>query len=152
MAAYPDLLLGSTAAFLSFLCFLLIRLISRMLNPMRLVVRSASVHNGSPLCITDKTSLLNIQLNVMIALAVVLAFIVGLSLRLMNKKSLFSWAWTGPIVPAFVLFSEFVMPYQGGGASMWPIALITGGVAGMVAGGVGVAIAALIMRKSNDPI
>jgi hypothetical protein len=64
MAAYPDLGLGSTAVFLGFLCFLLNRRISRTLSPMRLVVRSASVHNGSPLCITDRTSLLNIQLYV----------------------------------------------------------------------------------------
>lgn len=53
------------SVFLGFLRFLLNRLISRTLSPMRLVVQSASVHNGSPLCITDRTSLLNIQLGLM---------------------------------------------------------------------------------------
>lgn len=50
------------SVFLGFLCFLLNRLISRTLSLMRVGVRSASVHNGSSLCIADRTSLLNIRL------------------------------------------------------------------------------------------
>jgi hypothetical protein len=46
-------------------------------------------------------------------------------------------AWLGFL--GWLLFCEYVLPYQGGGASMWPIALIFGGtfaafVAGCAAG------------------
>jgi hypothetical protein len=43
-------------------------------------------------------------------------------------------------MPAFILFAEFVLPYQGGGASMWPIAMIFGGIYGAMAGGLGVIV------------
>ncbi len=43
-------------------------------------------------------------------------------------------AWLG--VLAWLLFCEYVLPYQGGGASMWPIAQMFGGTfAAVVAGG-----------------
>jgi hypothetical protein len=86
----------------------------------------------------------------MIALGVVLAFIVGLSLRLMSKRSIVSCAYACAMAPVFVLLQEFVMPYEGGGASMWPIALFTAGIAGAIFGAVGVGIGALIMRGSDD--
>ena len=41
--------------------------------------------------------------------------------------------WFGLL--AAILYTEYVMPYQGGGASMWPIAQLFGG---FVAAGVGV--------------
>ena len=62
VAAYPDFGLGSSAVFRGFLCFLLNRPSFRKPRSMRLGVRSASVHNGSTLCITDRPSLLNLQL------------------------------------------------------------------------------------------
>lgn len=31
------------------------------------------------------------------------------------------------IICLYILFAEFVLPYQGGGASMWPLAIIFGG-------------------------
>jgi hypothetical protein len=40
--------------------------------------------------------------------------------------------WLG--VFAWIMYNEYFVPYQGGGASMWPIALI---IAGSVAAGVG---------------
>lgn len=43
-------------------------------------------------------------------------------------------AWLGLL--AWLLFSEYVLPYQGGGASMWPIAQMFGGTfVAIVAGG-----------------
>jgi hypothetical protein len=37
---------------------------------------------------------------------------------------------------AYLLFNEYVLPYRGGGASMWPIAqLFAGTVAAVIAGG-----------------
>jgi VanZ family protein len=41
-------------------------------------------------------------------------------------------AWL--LMLAYLLFNEYVLPYRGGGASMWPIAQLFGGtVAGVVA-------------------
>ena len=45
--------------------------------------------------------------------------------------------WAGLL--ACLLYNEYFMPYQGGGASMWPIAQLVGG---SVAAAVGVAAAA----------
>jgi uncharacterized membrane protein len=50
------------------------------------------------------------------------------------------------LLPIFVLVGEFLIPYQGGGASFWPIALIFGGFYGAVAGGFGV-LAGLLVKK-----
>jgi len=40
--------------------------------------------------------------------------------------------WLG--VLAWLLYNEYFVPYSGGGASMWPIALIVAGTAAAVAG------------------
>ena len=47
-------------------------------------------------------------------------------------------AWGG-IVPwlgmlAWLLYNEYLVPYQGGGASMWPVALLIGGTVAAVVG------------------
>lgn len=52
-------------------------------------------------------------------------------------------------MPAIVLFYEFVIPYQGGGASMWPIAFVLGGFYGSIAGGAGVAAASYYLKKKR---
>jgi hypothetical protein len=70
----------------------------------------------------------------------------------MNKRGLVAWTFSCLIAPAFVLFQEFVMPYEGGGASMWPIALFTAGIAGALIGAIGVGIGAFIMKRSGDSI
>lgn len=49
--------------------------------------------------------------------------------------------WFG--VLAWLLYSEYFVPYQGGGASMWPIAQL---FAGSIAAIVGAAAAALTRR------
>ena len=46
--------------------------------------------------------------------------------------------WLGLL--AWLLYNEYVMPYRGGGASMWPIAQLVGGT---VAAAVGVLTATL---------
>lgn len=46
--------------------------------------------------------------------------------------------WLG--VLAWLLYNEYFVPYQGGGASMWPIALI---FVGTIAAGIGAAAAGL---------
>jgi hypothetical protein len=80
-------------------------------------------------------------------LAVFAAFVVGAAMRAWTKRPLRSWLSSCIVVPSFVLFAEFVLPYQGGGASMWPIALIFGGIYGAVAGATGVGLASWIVRR-----
>lgn len=48
------------------------------------------------------------------------------------------------------LFAEFVLPYRGGGASMWPIALIFGGLYGAIAGAIGIGLVTWL-GKDRDP-
>ena len=51
-------------------------------------------------------------------------------------------AWFGML--AFLLFDAYLMPYRGGGASMWPIAQMFGGtLAAGVAGATAAVVAAL---------
>jgi hypothetical protein len=40
--------------------------------------------------------------------------------------------WTGLL--AWLLYNEYFVPYQGGGASMWPIAQLVGGSVAAVVG------------------
>lgn len=63
-------------------------------------------------------------------MAFVILFILGLLISLGLQRWLRS-ALISLSVPSmgfitYVLFCEFVLPYGGGGASMWPIALIFG--------------------------
>ncbi len=45
--------------------------------------------------------------------------------------------------------AEFILPYRGGGASFWPIALFFGGIYGAIAGGLGVMIASFFMKDKK---
>lgn len=82
-------------------------------------------------------------------LAVFGAFVVGGLRCALTKRKMLSWLASCIIVPAFVLIAEFVLPYQGGGASMWPIALIFGGLYGAIAGAVGVGAASWLNRRGE---
>jgi hypothetical protein len=85
--------------------------------------------------------------DVMMAIgAIVLAAIVALGLRIKGLSSELAWLVGATVVPVFVLLSEFVLPYQGGGASMWPIALVFGGIYGAASSLVGVLLGSLIAR------
>ena len=81
--------------------------------------------------------------------AIFCAFILGLYLSTTQIGPFNAWMISCCVVPAFVLFSEFVLPYMGGGASMWPIALLVGGFFGLVSGGIGVLLGEIIKSKSN---
>ncbi|MBI2999980.1 MAG: hypothetical protein HYY46_16245 [Deltaproteobacteria bacterium] len=74
------------------------------------------------------------------------AFVLGGVLRYLKWHWLLAWAVSCTIVPAFVVFVEFVLPYEGGGASMWPVALLFGGIYGATAGGFGVLFGWLLRR------
>ena len=54
------------------------------------------------------------------------------------------------VLLAAILITEALVPYQGGGASMWPIAQFFGGTAAAVFGGVGHKLArARLARRSG---
>ncbi|MBU0916144.1 MULTISPECIES: hypothetical protein [Aquabacterium] len=80
-------------------------------------------------------------------LSLLLAFVVGAALCSATRREARSWLASCAVVPAFVLVSEFVLPYSGGGASMWPIALAFGGFMGALAGGAGVLLASWLHNK-----
>ena len=60
-----------------------------------------------------------------------------------------AWVLSWPIIPIFVLVDEFVLPYMGGGASMFPLALIFGGFCGVISGGVGAVLASIYLKSKN---
>ncbi len=80
-------------------------------------------------------------------LTLLLAFAVGAVLCTITRHEARSWLASCAVVPAFVLIAEFVLPYSGGGASMWPIALVFGGFMGALAGGAGVLLASWLHNK-----
>ena len=84
-----------------------------------------------------------------VIIALIITFSVGLILRIRGVKAPVAWLWSCSIMPAFVLLAEFVLPYMGGGASMWPIALVNGSFVGGIAGGIGVAIATVYRGLKN---
>jgi len=58
------------------------------------------------------------------------------------------------IFVALILLDEFVLPYHGGGASMWPLALLFGiptALAGSVLGTL-IALVSRLGRQANDAL
>ena len=84
-----------------------------------------------------------------VIIAILTAFIVGLLVRLRGKNLFIAWLLSCCVVPVFILFAEFVLPYRGGGASFWPIALFFGRIYGAIAGGLGVIIASFFMKNKK---
>jgi len=80
-----------------------------------------------------------------VIIALLIAFLVGLIPPLMGIRAGMAWLLSCLVMPAFVLLSEFVLPYSGGGASFWPIALVFGGILGIMTGGLGVGILVFIV-------
>ena len=76
----------------------------------------------------------------MAILAIIFAGLAGFLAMLFKVKPINAWLIGCTIVPAFILVNEFVMPYQGGGASMLPIALVFGGAFGAASSAIGVLI------------
>lgn len=83
-------------------------------------------------------------------LALFSAFVLGAVLCARTQRLARSWLASCAVVPVFVLVAEFVLPDAGGGASMWPIALVFGGLIGALAGGAGVLLAAWLLDKRAD--
>ena len=79
------------------------------------------------------------------------AFLIGALLRYRRRHWILAWGVSCIVVPAFVILAEFVLPYDGGGASMWPMAVIIGGAYGATAGAGGVVLGWLLRRDDPQP-
>jgi hypothetical protein len=77
-------------------------------------------------------------------------FVTGALIRLKGNKETRAWFLSALVLPGIVLFDEYVLPYRGGGASMWPIALVMGGLYGVISGGLGVAAASFYLKKKAN--
>jgi hypothetical protein len=80
---------------------------------------------------------------------IVLPGIIGFTLRVRSFREIPAWLLSCTIIPIFILFSEFVLPYQGGGASMWPIALAFGTFYGAMTSGLGVVMASYYLKRKS---
>ncbi|WMW80077.1 hypothetical protein RF679_15695 [Undibacterium cyanobacteriorum] len=79
-------------------------------------------------------------------IAIGLTLLVALVVYLKTKKSRLSLLIASMVMPAFILYAEFFMAYQGGGASMWPIALFVGSCIGFAVALVGVGLGMFIQK------
>jgi hypothetical protein len=86
-----------------------------------------------------------------VVIAVVVAFLAPFGLVPLRLHPFVAWLVSCLVVPAYVLYAEFVLPYAGGGASMWPIALVIGGIYSATAGGVGTLIAVFLFTPDGLP-
>lgn len=85
-------------------------------------------------------------------IALTITFLVGLLLRLRGMNEYVAWILSCLVMPTFIVFDEFVLPYRGGGVSLWPLPLIFGGFYGILAGGFGAGIASLYLKRKNKKI
>ena len=83
----------------------------------------------------------------MAALLVVFAALVSFAASAKKLHPGLAWVAGFLVVPSAILVGEFMLPYQGGGASMWPIALAFGSLYGALASGVGILAARVIFRE-----
>jgi len=85
-----------------------------------------------------------------LVIALILTFTTGLVVRLLGKSQYLAWFLSSLVMPIFVLVDAFVLPYRGGGASMWPIALVIGSFVGSLVGGLGAVAASYYVRKKES--
>lgn len=78
-----------------------------------------------------------------------LSVLVGLAARLGGLPDTWAWCLGAVVVPAWVLYGVFGMPYAGGGASMWPIAAAVGGALGVFCSGAGVLVARWLRTRPD---
>lgn len=83
-------------------------------------------------------------------IALILAFTIGLVVRLQWKSQFLAWFLSSFVMPIFVLFDAFVLQYPNVAASMWPITLVIGSFVGSLAGGLGVVAASYYLKKKKN--
>jgi hypothetical protein len=86
-------------------------------------------------------------------MAFVLLFALALGIAFVLER-IRGWLWlslSGPVVgfTLFILFDAYVLPYRGGGASMWPIAILFGTPVALLGAFLG-AVAGRSARKARD--
>lgn len=82
----------------------------------------------------------------MVIAAIALAAIAGFTARAFKMSQVAAWLLGCAVVPIFVIFVEFLVPYQGGGASLWSVAVVLGGIYGAIASAVGTLLAKLVIH------
>lgn len=83
-------------------------------------------------------------------IALILAFTIGLVVRLQWKSQFLAWFLSSFVMPIFVLFDAFVLQYPNVAASMWPITLVIGSFVGSLVGGLGVVAASYYLKKKEN--
>ena len=78
-------------------------------------------------------------------LAIAAAFAVGLFVQLIYRKSITAMILSFMVVPSYLVASEYMLPYLGGGASFFGIAIIFGTIFGAIAGCLGVLAAVMVI-------
>lgn len=78
-----------------------------------------------------------------------IALVLSLVLRACGVAVAFAWLLGCTVVPILVLVVEFMLPYEGGGASMWPVALLFGGLYGAIATGAGVGVGNFLRKRTS---
>jgi hypothetical protein len=73
----------------------------------------------------------------------------GFMLRYRGKSVRVALLLPSLIMPVLILVDEFILPYQGGGASMWEIALAFGSFYGFMASGFGVVLAQFVIKRQS---
>jgi len=79
-------------------------------------------------------------------IALLITFLVGFAFKYKGCSPNKSLASASLVMPLFILIAEFILPHKGGGASMWPIALIFGTIYGIIVGGLGVVAGGLLLK------
>lgn len=85
-------------------------------------------------------------------IAIILLVIVGVTLllKVKNVSNYIVWLIGLSIFPTAILIDEFILPYRGGGASMWPIAIVVSIFYSLLGVAIGTSIAGYIKRNRND--
>jgi hypothetical protein len=83
-------------------------------------------------------------------IALTIVCFAGFILRYRGKNNIISILLPSLIMPVLILIDEFILPYRGGGASMWPIALAFGSFYGFMASGFGVVLAQFIIKRKSQ--
>lgn len=80
------------------------------------------------------------------------AFLLPLLLVRRGARPSSAWVASCFVVPLAILAGEFLLPYAGGGASMWPIALVFGALWSAAAGALGTFVATRLLQKQRDVV
>lgn len=86
-------------------------------------------------------------------IAIAFTSVVALALFLKLNRAVTAIFIASMVMPAFVIYAEFFRPYEGGGASFWPISFYVGGAAGFISACIGVGAGFIVSKflKNKRP-